>query len=108
MKKSKDKYPIGTIVYYGPDNKTITKIIVSVFDYPDILIISKTWSGDKIIEDPVVAKEIGAFLKIHGAKEVAMTDGPVGCPHVEGVDYPKGETCPYCPYWSNRTNPKKG
>jgi hypothetical protein len=33
-------------------------------------------------------------------KEVVMTGGIVGCPHEEGIDYPLGEDCPHCPYWS--------
>ncbi|MFL5236975.1 MAG: hypothetical protein ACJ8EL_05125 [Rhizomicrobium sp.] len=36
------------------------------------------------------------------ASTVAMTEGIVGCPHEEGIDYPLGEACPDCPYWAER------
>jgi hypothetical protein len=26
----------------------------------------------------------------------------LGCPHEEGIDYPKGQVCPQCPYWAHR------
>jgi hypothetical protein len=32
-------------------------------------------------------------------KSVLMTDGIIGCPHEEGIDYPEGEASPECPYW---------
>jgi hypothetical protein len=28
-----------------------------------------------------------------------------GCPHEEGQDYPLGEVCPACPFWSHRRRP---
>ena len=43
-----------------------------------------------------------AFFRQHGVKSVAMSDGLLGCPHEEGIDYPKGEACPQCPYWAGR------
>jgi hypothetical protein len=39
---------------------------------------------------------------IHGAKPVVMSDGIIGCPHEEGIDYPDGQVCPQCPYWAHR------
>jgi hypothetical protein len=32
---------------------------------------------------------------------VAMTDGIIGCPHQEGIDY-EGEWCPLCEFWPGR------
>jgi hypothetical protein len=29
-----------------------------------------------------------------------MVEKIFGCPHEEGIDYPEGEKCPYCPYWA--------
>jgi hypothetical protein len=30
-----------------------------------------------------------------------MTDGIIGCPHQEGIDY-EGEWCPFCEFWHGR------
>jgi hypothetical protein len=42
-----------------------------------------------------------ALFERHGVKSVVMTDGIIGCPHEEGVDY-QGPTCPHCPFWAGR------
>ena len=102
-KKNQVYHRVGTIVYYGPDNKTVTKIVASVFNQQQELLGTRTWQGDGILESQQVVNEIGVFLKSLGAEKVVVTEEPVGCPHVEGVDYPKGEDCPYCPYWSKKT-----
>jgi len=31
-----------------------------------------------------------------------MTNGVIGCPHEEGIDYPLGEDCPFCPFWKGK------
>ena len=50
----------------------------------------KVYDDDKVL----------AFLKDHAAKSVIVTDGLIGCPHEEGIDYPEGKSCPQCPYWA--------
>ncbi len=107
-KKQSTSENVGTIVYYGPDDHTITKIVVSVFDKGKRQIGSREWHGEKVAESAEVVKEIGAFLKELGASKVAITEKPVGCPHVEGIDYPKGEECPKCPFWAKKKNDEKG
>lgn len=49
-----------------------------------------------------VAEELVAFIKSHEVKSVIVTDGIIGCPHEEGIDYPEGQSCPECPYWAGR------
>jgi hypothetical protein len=49
-----------------------------------------------------VHDEILKFIQQHEVKTVVMTPGIIGCPHEEGVDYPEGEVCPFCPYWATR------
>lgn len=98
------EYPIGTLVYYGPDDQTVTKITASVVAYEDAPPIQKRWTGDQVTTDPHVLKELGLFFKSHGVQRVVMTSNVVGCAHEEGVDYPMDEACPYCPYWHHRTN----
>jgi hypothetical protein len=46
--------------------------------------------------DSSIGEKILAFLKEHGAKSVIATDGLIGCPYEEGIDYPEGKSCPLC------------
>ena len=48
--------------------------------------------GD-VRKKPEITAEILAFINRHGVKSVVMSDGPMGCPHQEGIDY-EGEWCP--------------
>ena len=56
--------------------------------------------GD-IREDLSISQEIVEFIQDHGALSVVMTDGIIGCPHQEGIDY-HGEWCPVCEFWRGR------
>ena len=42
--------------------------------------------------NPAVGEKVFAFLKEHAAKSVIVTDGIIGCPHEEGIDYPEGKS----------------
>lgn len=98
-------YPIGTIAYYGPDNRRATKVAVSIIPAPDAeLTDMRRWfaeTGDLRTDDAIIA-EIAAFLRENDVKSVAAMDGIFGCPHEEGIDYPVGEACPACSYWNGR------
>ena len=48
-----------------------------------------------------IGEQVLAFFEQHGVRSVVMTDGIIGCPHEEGVDY-DGTTCPRCPFWAGR------
>jgi hypothetical protein len=98
----KVKYPIATIAYYGPDDKTITKIAVGIVKSENAEPIMARWRGEGVAQNPKVARQIEAHLAEHGVREVVMTDGPIGCPHEEGVDFPEGQECPYCPFWRGK------
>jgi hypothetical protein len=100
--KNGKQFPIGTIVYYGPDDKLTTKIVASVFKGEDIPPITRKWMGDGVVKDPQVIAELGRFFKDNGVQRVVMTGSNAGCPHEEGVDYPIGETCPKCTYWMDQ------
>ncbi len=97
--------PVGTLAFYGPDNRRATKAAVGVVDRPDVDPVDlRTWSvgsGD-VRSSPRINEEIVAFLREHGVRTVAMAEGLIGCPHEEGIDYPEGGSCPHCPFWANR------
>ena len=62
-----------------------------------------TVSEDRDLQtDPAIAREILQFVRSHPVKSVVMTDGIIGCPHEEGIDYANGEVCPQCPFWAKR------
>ena len=52
--------------------------------------------GD-VRKNPEIAADMLAFMRVHGVKSVAMSDGLMACPHQEGIDY-EGE-------WSIRGAP---
>src|SRR5271155_1077690 len=89
-------YPVGTVAFYGPDNRRATKVAVSFIRQKGAEPELRRWfsqTGD-VRTDDVVLAEIGAYLRQHSVHSVAMVDGIIGCPHEEGVDYPMGEVCP--------------
>ena len=103
-RRTPPQFPIATMAFYGPDNKTTTKIAVGIVEKendeePTAL---QRWTGPNVVNDPRVRTEILAFIQEHEAKSVVMTDGIIGCPHEEGIDYPPGEDCPFCPFWKGK------
>jgi len=101
--ETKEVYPIGTLAYYGPDDQTCSKIIASVINAPNAKPQFREWWDLDVCEDPQVAAEIGDFFRLNGVQDVVMTEGVVGCPHEEGVDYAPGETCPECTFWHDHS-----
>jgi hypothetical protein len=97
--------PIGTIAYYGPDNTLATKLVASVVKAPGAepnpLHRWITQAGD-VRKDPAIAAEVTAFFRQHGVKNTVSSEKIIGCPHEEGVDYPRGGVCPHCPFWHDR------
>ncbi len=49
----------------------------------------RDWKVDRgdVRADPGIAREILEFIEKHRVLSVAMTDGVIGCPHQEGIDY---------------------
>ena len=104
-RRSEEQFPIGTVAFYGPDDKRATKVAVGIVTRPDSdPVVMKRWvsATTDIRENLKVADEIEAFLKEHGVKRIATAPVVIGCPHEEGLDYPEGEKCPFCPFWRNR------
>ncbi|MGD0462911.1 MAG: SEC-C metal-binding domain-containing protein [Tepidisphaeraceae bacterium] len=96
------KYPIGTVAYYGPDDKTTTKIVAGVILSEEAEPILLKWMGMNVVGDAKIAEEIKRFLAKHGVKSVVVTEGILGCPHEEGIDFPRGQDCPVCPFWAGK------
>src|SRR5439155_8464667 len=83
-------YPIATVAFYGPTADLATKVVVAIVRdegrEPDPL--ERWFSEDSDVRsDLEVGTKVLAFLKEHAAKSVVVTDGLIGCPHEEGIDY---------------------
>ena len=96
------EFPIGTIAYYGPDDKTTTKIVAGVVTEEEAEPIIRRWVATDVTTNPKVQQEIDNFFKQHGVTRVGMSDGNIGCPHEEGEDFPVGGDCPFCPWWKGK------
>lgn len=97
-------YPVGTIAFYGPDDRRASKVAASIIRHEGAEAELRRWfseAGD-LRTDTATASEIAAYLREHAVHSVAMVDAIIGCPHEEGIDYPTGESCPHCPFWKGR------
>lgn len=97
--------PIGTIAFYGPDNRHASKVAVGIAPRAGAKVTElERWfeNGLDVRIDPRVGKEVTEFLRARGVRTVAVAEGIIGCPHEEGVDYPDGEECPECPFWKGK------
>ena len=98
-------YPVGTVAFYGPDNKRASKAAVGIIpaEHAEPTHLER-WYSDR--HDVRHAREIGeaiiAFLNTHGVRSIVLSDGIIGCPHEEGIEYPEGQVCPQCPFWARR------
>ncbi len=96
-------YPVGTVIFYGPDDRRASKVVACIIpaegeETADMQIWRSDTRDLRTADD--VAAEISAFLETQGAQSVVMVDRIFGCPHEEGIDYPEGEVCPQCPFWA--------
>ena len=96
------QFPIGTVAMYGPDDKTTTKIAAGVILRDGAEPILKRWVATDVTTSPKVQQELKDFFLQHGVRQVAESQGNMGCPHEEGEDFPHGEDCPFCPFWQGK------
>ena len=98
-------HPIATVAYYGPDNQFASKVAVGIILHEDgdVDFLERWFSNDvDVRQDPSINERVLRFIEDHQARSVVMSNGIIGCPHEEGVDYHEGDVCPRCPYWANR------
>jgi len=97
------RLPVATVAYYGPDDRTPTKVTVGIVTKwrkePAEL---KRWWGQNVARDAGIQQQISDFIAAHRARSVVVTEGIIGCPHEEGLDFPSGQECPYCHFWHGR------
>lgn len=98
-------YPLGTVAFYGPDDRRASKVAVGIVPKEGAEAAElERWFSDQgdVRDDPDLINTITTFLEGHAVKSVILAHRILGCPHEEGVDYPLGEKCPVCPFWANR------
>ena len=103
-KKGFRGWPLATVAFYGPDDTRATKLAVGIVpsEGAEATELRRWFSKETDIRnDTAVAEEVLAFIETNGAKTVVMSDGIIGCPHEEGIDY-EGATCPACSFWAGR------
>ena len=96
--------PIATVAFYGPNLHQATKAAVGIVPSENSEVEElRAWLVDRgdIRSDPGIAREILEFIEEHQVRSVAITDGIIGCPHQEGIDY-EGEWCAVCEFWHGR------
>src|SRR5258708_8067112 len=89
-------WPIATIAFYGPNLHQATKTAVGIVPSENAEVEElRAWIVDRgdIRGDPGIAREILEFIEEHQVRSVAISDGIIGCPHQQGIDY-EGEWCP--------------
>ncbi len=103
---SDQRFPIGAITMYGPDKNYTTMIVAAVIPQTGGAPLYRRWVGNQVAIDERVKRAMTEFFRDHGVRSVIHVRENVGCPHYEGLDYPVGDECPFCPYWQGKQGPK--
>lgn len=104
-------YPVATVTYYGPDARRATKVTLAVIpaEGAEPKTVERWFNPERDVRrDHQINEQIMQFIRAHEIHSVAMSDGIIGCPHEEGIDYPEGQACPHCPYWADREGGESG
>jgi len=107
VKRGFKGFPVATVAFYGPDNQSATKVSVGIVNQQhEVVLMEKWFSKDYDDVDvrfgSVVIQRVLDFIEQQNAQSVVISEGIIGCPHEEGIDYLEGEVCPECPFWENR------
>src|SRR5579862_4957375 len=97
------EHPVATLAFYGPDDVTVTKVVLGIFESPGSEPILRRWVGKGILSRPKFSQQFDECLRKHGVKRTIVHEASLGCPHEEGEDFPIGGDCPFCPFWKGKT-----
>ena len=101
-------YPLGIVAFYGPDDQTATKAVIGIVNAAGSTAQEvKQWhfeNGDLRKDVPSI-KALFRYIEAHAVVSVALTPGIYYCPHEPGVDFPEGESCSRCSFWSDVKKP---
>jgi hypothetical protein len=102
---SKDcEFPMAAVAYFGPDDQTATKVVAAIINEDRSILKSEKWliADEDIRYNEPINQEIANFIGKFDVCRAVIAEGILGCPHEPGIDYPAGEDCPYCPFWSEK------
>src|SRR5215813_9574319 len=83
-------WPIATVAFYGPSLDHATKVTVCIVPFEKAEVKElRDWKVDccDIRVDSGIYQEILEFIEQHRVLSVEMTEGIIGCPPQEGIDY---------------------
>lgn len=98
----KQRYPVGAITMYGPNKTDTTMVVAAVMKDADTDPIYERWVGSSVKDDRRVKQQVQEFFLAHNVQSVIYVRENIACAHEEGLDYPFGQDCPFCPYWKGR------
>ena len=104
-KRGKSGFPVASLAFYGPNAEFATKVAVGVILNPveGAMHVERWYSTTvDVRKNQDVALKILTALNALKVKQIAILERISGCPHEDGEDYPRGESCPFCLYWKNR------
>ena len=104
-KNRQDFGPVASIAFYGPNSDFASKVVVGISrsGSSDVDILERWFSEERDVRsDQNIGDQVLQLLREHEVQSCAVTDGIIGCPHEEGIDYPEGKSCPHCPFWAGR------
>ena len=98
------RHPKATVIPYGPDDETVTKLVVAIFPTPQDTETTacENWIASDVATNGRIASQINDFLMAHRVKTVITATAIMGCPHEEEEDFPLGGDCPFCPFWAGK------
>jgi len=97
-------WPVATVAFYGPNLNQATKVTVGIVPAENADVNEmREWRSEKgdVRDSATIIEQVLEFIAEQGVLSVAMTDGIIGCPHQEGIDY-EGQWCPVCDFWRGR------
>lgn len=74
--------PIGTVAFYGPDDRTATKVAVGIVPTAgESAVDLERWCNDSLDVrlDPTIGREVERYLRRHGVRSIVITGGIFGC-----------------------------
>jgi hypothetical protein len=104
VRKGMRGWPAATVAFYGPNLSQATKVAVGIVPAKNADVSEmRDWRVDTgdVRDSPTIIEEVLEFVAEHSVLSVVMTDGIIGCPHQEGIDY-EGDWCPVCDFWRGR------
>ena len=102
-------YPVATLAYYGPDDRTAIRISVGVATVEDGEMEMRRWygrPGQNLHHDVAIHKEVLAHINARQVASVAILDKINGCACQDDDEMPAAVRCTTpCGFWEGVERP---